>query len=72
MSAENGLVALGEVGLVGIEKVIPAAVDSNILAQTPAAGTLVPVHSEVSFEIKSRPVITQKPGEPLFPDALLR
>jgi Peptidase A4 family/PASTA domain len=65
MSAEDGEVALREVGLVGIEQVIPAAVDSNILAQTPAAGTLVAVHSEVTFEIKARPVITRKPRDPV-------
>ena len=65
MSAEDGEVALREVGLVGIEQVIPAAVDSNILAQTPAAGTLVAVHSEVTFEIKARPVITRKRGDPV-------
>ncbi len=35
MSAEDGEVALREVGLVGIEQVIPAAVDSNILAKRP-------------------------------------
>jgi hypothetical protein len=65
LSADNGELALREVGLVGIEKVIPADVESNILAQTPAAGTMVAVHSEVNFEIKARPVIIQKPSEPV-------
>jgi Peptidase A4 family/PASTA domain len=60
LSAEHGDIALTEVGLVGIEKVIPGDINSNILSQTPAAGTMVPVHSEVNFEIKARPVIIQK------------
>jgi hypothetical protein len=59
MSAADGLVALREVGLVGIEKVIPADVNSNIVVQTPAAGTGVALHSEVTFEIKAHPVITR-------------
>jgi hypothetical protein len=64
MSAADGLVALREVGLVGIEKVMPADVNSNILEQTPAAGTNVALHSEVIFEIKARPV-TQRLGDPV-------
>ena len=66
MSAANGVIALRSVGLTGIEKVIFADVDtpSNIVAQTPEAGAQVAVNSEVQYEVKARPVITQKPGDP--------
>jgi hypothetical protein len=65
MSVEEGSRALSGANLVGIEKVIASDVDlPNIVGQTPAAGTLVAVHSEVQYEIKARPVITGKPGDP--------
>jgi hypothetical protein len=66
MSVANGLVALRKVGLVGIEKVIVADVasPSNIVGQTPAAGAQVAANSEVQYEVKQRPVIIQKPGDP--------
>jgi hypothetical protein len=64
MLIANGLVALREVGLVGIEKVITSATDvPNIVGQTPAAGTLVPVSSEVQYEVKAHPVITHPLGK---------
>jgi hypothetical protein len=57
LSVGQGEQALEEVHLVGVETVLPADADSNILTQTPAAGTVVAAHSEVNFEIKARPVI---------------
>jgi hypothetical protein len=65
LSSDYGELALREAGLVGIETIIPAVVDSKILAQTPAAGTLVAPRSEVTFEIKARPVITRRPEDPV-------
>jgi hypothetical protein len=64
MSAADGVVALREAGLIGIEKLLPSDVEtpSNIVGQIPTAGTMVAAPSEVQYEIKARPVVTNPKG----------
>lgn len=63
MPIAQALIALRAVGLVGIEKVTLSDVKapSNVVAQTPEAGSLAPVPSEVQFSVKAPPVVTHKP-----------
>jgi len=65
MSITNGVRALTDVGLIGVGKVTQFAVKPGltILGQTPAAGIVVAVHSEVQYDIAGPPVIPPpKPG----------
>jgi hypothetical protein len=65
MTIANGVRALTTAGLIGIEKVTEFSLKPGltILGQTPAAGSVVAVHSEVQYDVSGPPVIPPpKPG----------
>jgi hypothetical protein len=57
MTLADGLRALGAVGLIGIERLVPSDLDppSIIIGQTPSAGSLVSENSEVQFDVPELP-----------------